>query len=190
MMAKCRPLVLLAFALICVTAVACAPSGGASTNAKPPQSAGNASANPSATDPVAKIVAGSGWNQVRLGASASSVQAALGAPDTTRELRTAVFHNYLSRGIEINYAKATMQVDAAFFYSKQADKPEFASFVGSTDRGIGWSSTADDVLACYGAPSNDYKSDDGGVASRRLAYPTISFRFEEGRLVAIAVGAD
>ncbi|CAK6694720.1 hypothetical protein BBFGKLBO_01700 [Synechococcus sp. CBW1107] len=146
-----------------------------------------------AEDPSAagtKIVAGEGWGQVRRGVSQSDVEAALGAPDNVREFDDAVFHDYSSHGIQVNYKKRNMHVDAIFFFNNQSVSPGFEPFDGGTDKGITWISTEEDVLAAYGAPVNDYKGDEGGVKVRRMAYSAIDFMFEDGRLVRIAVGSD
>ena len=171
--------------MVCLSlaAVACSPSSPSSRSARP-------GSELVAEQTPAKIVAGEGWGPVRRGVGQSQVGAALGAPDNVTEYDDCVFHDYLSRGIQINYFKANMHVDAIFFYNNQSDMPDFDTFDGETDKGITWSSTEDDVLAAYGNPVNDYKNSDNGIEARRMAYSAISFRFQDARLVCIAVGAD
>ena len=116
---------------------ACGPSSKAATTTAAPAAAVKATAvEAAAPEAGTKIVAGEGWGKVCRGVSQSEVEAAMGAPDNVTEYDDAVFHDYLSRGIQINYFKANMQVDAIFFFNNQSGNPGFDPFDGGTDKGI------------------------------------------------------
>jgi hypothetical protein len=144
--------------------------------------------------PDAKITA-DGWGLVRMGSSQSDVEALLGQADSQREFPAmdgepaVVFHNYLLKGIQISYVEPDMTVNALFFYSGDGDHSEYTRFDGAVEKGLSWTSSAEDVLAAYGKPKNDYKGDEGGEW-RRLVYANLSFRFENEHLETVAVGAD
>ena len=100
-----------------------------------------------------------------------------------------VFRDYLSKGVQVSFVEPEMTVNTIFFFSGEGDHSEYAPFGAGIDKGLTWNSSPDDVLAAFGAPANDYKSDDG-LEWRRLAYPEISFRFQNGALETVALGAD
>ncbi len=137
-----------------------------------------------------------GWGRVRIGASQSEVEAVLGSSVAQQDFPAmngepaVVFHDYLDKGVQVSYTKPDMTVNALFFYSGEGEHSKYTQFAGEADRGITWTSSPEDVLAAYGAPLNDYKSDDGGRGWRRLAYSDISFRFQDGRLETIGVGLE
>lgn len=101
-----------------------------------------------------------------------------------------VFYDYLDEGVQASFIKSEMTVNALFFFGGRGDHADFSQFAAGTEKGITWASSPDDVLSAYGSPINDYKSDDGGHEWRRLAYSDLSFRFPNGQLETIAVGAD
>lgn len=153
-----------------------------------------APAKPTQTED-AKISA-DGWGVVRIGASQSEVEALLGSPDAQQDFPAmgsdpaVVFHDYLRKGIQVSYSKPDLKVNALFFFSGKGDHSDYTPFDGGIEKGLSWASTPEEVVAALGAPPNDYKSDDGGSEWRRLAYSDISFRFQNGSLETVAVGAE
>jgi hypothetical protein len=134
-----------------------------------------------------EIQPGRGWGEVLLGKTPAEIQKSLGPPDSREEFPDALFLDYRPKGIEINYSKPSMQADAIFFYNGQSDKPEFSPFSDPISRQITWSSSPEQVLGRYGQPLRDYKGTNVGIRWRRLAYPDISFRFENDRMVCVSV---
>lgn len=182
---------LLALALVVMLAAGCSGAAGdaESTTQAPPSEAEESAADGGQAD--ATIVAGEGWGVLQLGATMDSMKEEFGAPDATTDYDDTVFHYYADDGFYINYSNPAHEVQALFFQSGTGTgDTQFVAFVGSTDEGIDWDSTPQDVLDAYGSPQDDFQSDDEGFARRRLVYPGISFRFEDEALVEIGVGAD
>lgn len=137
----------------------------------------------SADEAQTKIVAGAGWNMVRVGASFKAVRAALGDAHPSEKYSDVHFVEYRTRGIELSVNNSDDTVHAIFFYNHQQDSGQFGVFCGQTDKGVNWQSTVEDVKRLYGQPSADFP----GGSSERLVFPGIDFRFENGRLVRIGI---
>ncbi|MBK5211391.1 MAG: hypothetical protein JJE36_03660 [Coriobacteriia bacterium] len=150
----------------------------------------------SATPVENSLLKTDGWGDIRIGATESQVSAVLGEPASQEDFpemngeSAVVFYNYFDAGIQVSFIKPSMTVGAVFFYAGTGDHSEYSRFAGDMDKGMSWASSPDEVLAAYGSPVNDYQSDDGGLEWRRLAYRDISFRFQNGELETVAVGAD
>jgi len=133
------------------------------------------------------IIEGQGWKHVVLGATKDDIVNVLGKSDNRSVYHEAYFLDYYQQGIQINFDTTSNTVETIFFYHNQADSKQYAPFIKGTDRGINFSSTVDEVLQKYGKPQNDYKSNDNGMDKRRIVYPNIDFRFENGKMVRISI---
>ena len=148
------------------------------------------------TAKAAQNITTDGWGSVRVGARRQDIEAVVGPSDAQSDFPAmngepaVVFHDYYSKGVQISYIKPEMTANAVFFFRDPKEHSEYAEFKGGLDKGLDWTATPDDVIAAYGTPQNDYKSEDGGKEWRRLAYADISFRFANGRLVTVSVPGD
>ena len=55
---------------------------------------------------------------------------------------------------------------------------------------LAWGSSVQDVIKAYGKPIHDYSGQDGSLPWRRVAFKGIDFRFENDKMVRIAIRAD
>ena len=131
----------------------------------------------------AGIVAGVGWKDVKLGTSKEVVDAALGAPWGVHDRADSFFADYKSKGIQVKFSKPGNQAQTIFFFNKEKEHEDFTPFEQSTALAAGWNSTPEDVLRIYGTPKEDHTSDNG----RKIVFEGIDFRFENGKMVRIAV---
>ena len=137
------------------------------------------------TRPV--IVAGEGWGSVRLGAKRTDVESGLGKGENLEKYSDVYFVDYTELGLQVSFNNTDDRIHAIFFYNKQRRSEEFGFFVVETSKGIGWSSSEEEVIKAYGKPKNDFSGDDGGGTWRRLVFDGIDFRFENKRLVRMGI---
>jgi hypothetical protein len=140
------------------------------------------------TEPT--IVADSGWGSVKVGATSDQITAALGKGKVCAEYKDVYFVDYAKMGIQVSFLTKDNKVNAIFFYNKQKGDENFAAFRGKTATGIGWGSSVDDVTKAYGKPIHDYSGQRDGMAWRRVVFHGIDFRFENDKMVRIAIRAD
>lgn len=135
------------------------------------------------------LVYGEGWSGLRVGDGSVDLVTALGEPDTIEDIGDSQFYYYASKGLYLNVDPYLDRIVAFYFFDGGTDTPEGFSAFGymTTDAGISWSTDVDDVLDVYGVPVHDFSGVDGGVAWRRLSYPGMSFRFEDGNLRTISI---
>lgn len=133
------------------------------------------------------IIEGQGWKHIVLGATRDDIINVLGKPDNGSVYNNAYFMDYYQQGIQINLDLTSNTTETIFFYNNQADSKQFTPFTKGTDKGVNFSSIADDVLQKYGKPKHDYKGNNKGIDWRRIVYSNIDFKFENGKMVRISV---
>lgn len=137
------------------------------------------------TKPV--IVAGEGWGAVRLNAKLVDVKAQLGKGRNRSEYDDVYFLDFESKGVQVSFRNTDNKVQAIFFYNGQRLDENFDVFDAGTDKGISWSSSEENVLKAYGKPKQDFGGTDSGGNWRRLVFDGIDFRFENKKMVRIAI---
>ncbi|MFL6229541.1 MAG: hypothetical protein ACJ741_12255 [Pyrinomonadaceae bacterium] len=147
------------------------------------------SAGPLQDNAGADIVAGNGWGEITLGAPRALVDEELGKQPEARRYGDVYYVDYPAAGIQVSFSGKGDQVRAIYFFNKQRLYRQFATFRGKTSKGIGWESSAAQVITVYGKPVHDYEGDDGGPW-RRLVFKGIDFLFEDNKLVRISVPGD
>jgi hypothetical protein len=136
------------------------------------------------------IVAGQGWGPVKIGATKNQVTEALGKGRNFAKYKDHYFMDYPETGIQVSFLTKDDTVNAIFFYNKQKGSELFAVFKGKTSTGIGWNSTAQQVINAYGKPIREYNGTRGDDKWRRLVFKGIDFRFENEKMVRISVPAN
>lgn len=149
------------------------------------------------------LSAGLGTGALRLGARVTEVEALLGPGTNRSRYEDVYFIDYEEKGIQARYSTAQDKVLALFFYCGEVGYEHFAPAHVTTDRGITWASTTEQVLKAYGKPKEDLGCAhprivevprEGRLESvrerpwRRLVFRGIDFRFVEGLLVRIYIG--
>jgi hypothetical protein len=132
------------------------------------------------------LITRTGWGEVTLGATLKNVEKVLGKPERFSPVDDVAFADYPQKGLQISYFTKSRTVNAIFFYNNQANKKDYKSFAGKTDKGVNWNSSADEVLTVYGKPKDDFK-DENSESWRRIVYDGMDFRFENKKLVRISV---
>jgi hypothetical protein len=133
------------------------------------------------------ITAGKGTSLFAIGESRDNVHRKIGLPSSIKQYSDVIFEDYRNSGTQISYDNITNRVKAIFYFNNQNGYNKFAKYIGMTSRGITWINTVDDVTAIYGRPIDDNRGKDRGISYRRLTYAGIDFRFENGKMVRIAV---
>ena|GEM_PF-2534992 len=137
--------------------------------------------------PDEAIVAGYGWGEVHLGARKEKLDKILGEGELLDTYSDIYFVDYLAIGLQISFSVNSNEVQAIFFYNNQKSSERFSTFAGKTSTGIDWNSTVEEVIDAYGPPIQDYHGADSGIPWRRLVFDGIDFRFEDNKMVRIAV---
>lgn len=133
------------------------------------------------------IIAGKGWGVVSLKAKRITIETALGEGENGSKFDDLYFVDYPSKGIQISYTNSKDEAHTIFFYNNQKRYESFVTPPVKTDKGIGWSSSPDDILKAYGKPKNDFSDESGRNAWRRLEYDGIDFLFELGEMKRIGI---
>jgi hypothetical protein len=134
-----------------------------------------------------KIVAGEGWGPVRIGATFKTVDAFLGPGRPKNELSDVYFKDYPAKGIQISFKNGSDKVEAIFFYNRQSTSPEFEVFCGQVEKGVDWRSSVLDVKRAFGEPIAEFAGSDSGGTWKRIVFAGIDFRFENEKMVRIAI---
>lgn len=129
------------------------------------------------------VVAGEGWGIVRLNATRTDIENALGKGKLRSKYNDVYFIDFEEIGVQVSFNNSDNRVKAIFFYNHQQLDENLEVFNGETDKGINWSSSEEDILRTYGKPKNDYS----GIGWRRLVFDGIDFRFENKKLVRIGI---
>lgn len=170
--------------------VDCGNEGGSSA-AEPTQSeTKTAQADCHEDSTPSTIVAGVGWGPVHIGAAFKDVDAFLGEGEVTSRYRDSYFKDYTQKGVQVLFESAdgtNGTVRAIFFYNRQRDHDEFATFCGDTNKNINWRSSVEDVKKAYGQPTEEFSGTDTGGSWNRIVFAGIDFRFENKRMVTIGV---
>ena len=136
------------------------------------------------------IVAGRGWGLVQIGATRNQVTAVLGKDPIIAKYTNNYYLDYPEKGVEVSFSTKDNKANGIFFYNKQKDSERFATFQEKTSTGIGWGSSVQDVIKVYGKPIHEYSGQDGSLPWRRVVFKGIDFRFENDKMVRIAIRAD
>ncbi len=144
---------------------------------------GTAFAQESENKPEQLIVAGKGWGTVSLGVDRKTVESAIGEGQNLNQFNDVYFIDYPAKGIQISYKTSDDTIRNVYFYNGQLMYENFDTFQGTTDKGIDWKSSPQDVIKAYGKPKKDFKGD----GWRRLVFKGIDFRWEDGEMVRVGI---
>jgi hypothetical protein len=134
------------------------------------------------------ITAGVGLGKIILGAPEEQLKELLGPSERLYLGYQAVdeFHvDYVESVVQIRYDLPNKTAAAIYFNNMGARSRHV-----KTDRGIGFSATADDIRKAYGEPSEIRKilvSEISPATATDYRYPGIEFRFENEKLIRITI---
>ncbi len=140
---------------------------------------------PSKREPKSGIVITPGQDVFSVGTKKAALEAVIGDGESGSKYKDVYFAEYPKAGVEVSYENVTDRVHVIFLYNGQTRYENFITPTVKTDKGIGWSSSADDILKAYGKPLKDF--DDASKSWRRLEYPGIDFLFQGGKLGRIGI---
>src|SRR5260370_35970406 len=134
-----------------------------------------------------KCVADEGWGPVRIGATLKTVDIFLAEGRPGKKYSNVYFKDYAVKGIQVSFENDSDTVHEMYFFNRQQDSPEFAIFCGQVDNSLNWQSSVEDVKRAYRQPTAEFSGSYSGVTWRRLVFAGIDFRFENEKMVRIAI---